>query len=104
MLDASGTSRMDYEEVLRTIGHYIDENNLKEICIIELKEGLLVRGLQFRPTTGALQMMSESVLFTNEDIEKLIEDAYQRRAEEQAKLQAQAQAQQSQEKRGFFGR
>ena len=39
MLNYTGTGRMDYEDVLRAIGHFIDEHNFKEVCIIELEEG-----------------------------------------------------------------
>lgn len=79
MIDATGTSRFEYEDVLRAIGRFIDENNLREVCIIELKEGILLRGLQFAANRGGFQTISESYLFTNEDIEKLVEDAYNRR-------------------------
>ena len=79
MMDYSGTGRVDYEEVLRAIGHFIDQNNMKELCIIELKEGLLVRGLVYTAHRSGYQTISESFLFTNEDIERILEDAYKRR-------------------------
>ena len=80
MMDYSGLNRVDYEEVLRAVGFFIDHNNLKEVCIIELKEGVLVRGIRYTTDRAAgYQTISESFLFTNEDIEKLLEDAYKRR-------------------------
>ncbi|HYP20334.1 MAG TPA: hypothetical protein VEY08_09685 [Chloroflexia bacterium] len=80
MMDYSGTTRVDYEDILRAVGYFIDQNNLKEVCIIELNEGVLVRGIRYTadPKAG-YQTISESFLFTNEDLEKLLEDAYKRR-------------------------
>ncbi len=85
MLNYTGTGRIEYEDVLRAIGYFIDQNNIKEVCIIELKEGLLVRGLVYAANRSGYQTMSESFLFTNEDLEKILEDAYQRRGSEQDK-------------------
>ena len=80
MMDFSGTTRVDYEDILRAVGYFIDQNNLKEVCIIELNEGVLVRGIRYTTDkTRGYQTISESFLFTNEDLEKLLEDAYKRR-------------------------
>lgn len=79
MLDYTGANRMDYEEVLRAIGFFVDQNNLKEICIIELKEGLLVRGLRYTADPGGWHTISESFLFTNEDLEKIVDESFKRR-------------------------
>ena len=81
MIDQTGMNRFEYEDVLRAIGRFIDENNLREVCIVELREGLLLRGLQYTTTKGGggFQTISETFLFTNEDIERLVEDAYNRR-------------------------
>jgi hypothetical protein len=79
MLNYSGSGRMDYEDVLRAIGHFIDEHNFKEVCIIELEEGILVRGLVYTANRSGYRTISEAYLFTNEDIDHILEEAYQRR-------------------------
>lgn len=79
MMDYSGTNRVDYEDVLRAIGFFVDQNNIKEVCIIELKEGILVRGVSYTAERSGYQTISETFLFTNEDLEKILEDAYKRR-------------------------
>ncbi len=86
MMDHEGINRIDFEEVLRAIGFFIDQNNLKEVCIVELKEGLLVRGVRYTADRAGYQMISESFLFTNEDIEKIVEDAYARRSKKSSGL------------------
>jgi hypothetical protein len=80
MLNYSGSGRVDYEDVLRAIGHFIDEHNFKEICIIELEEGILVRGLVYSAQRAGARTISEAYLFTNEDIDRILEEAYKRRA------------------------
>jgi hypothetical protein len=40
-----GSPRQDWEEVLRSIGAFIDEERLKEILFLELEGGFLLQGL-----------------------------------------------------------
>jgi hypothetical protein len=79
MLNYSGNGRVDYEDALRAIGHFIDEHSFKEVCISELEEGILVRGLVYNTQRTAARTISESYLFTNEDIDRILEEAYKRR-------------------------
>jgi hypothetical protein len=90
---------MDYEDVLRAIGYFIDQNNIKEVCIIELKEGLLVRGLRYAMERGGYHTISESCLLTKKEHQNKLEEAYQRRNQGQQKA-----AEEPQPKRGLFGR
>ena len=85
MLNYTGTGRVDYEDVLRAIGHFIDEHNFKEVCIIELEEGILVRGLVYTANRQGFRTISEAYLFTNEDIDHILEEAYQRRGKPHGK-------------------
>ncbi|HEX9988970.1 MAG TPA: hypothetical protein VGE45_10905 [Chloroflexia bacterium] len=99
MLDQTGNFRMEYEDVFRAIGYFIDHNNMKEVCIIELQEGILVRGLRYTAERGGYHTISESFLFTNQDLENIVNEAYERRNQAQAAQQAAPQP-----KRGLFGK
>jgi hypothetical protein len=79
MMDQTGTFRFEYEDVMRALGYFIDQNSLREICIVELKEGILLRGTSHTANRSGFLSMSESYLFTNEDLERIIEEAYERR-------------------------
>ena len=81
MLNYTGTGRTDYEEVFRALGLFIDQNNLKEVVIPELKEGFLLKGLAFSAERSGFQTISQSYLFTDQDIEKLVEAAFQQRGQ-----------------------
>jgi hypothetical protein len=93
---------MDYEDVLRAIGHFIDEHNFKEVCIIELEEGILVRGLVYTANRTGYRTISEAYLFTNEDIDHILEEAYKRRGST-AKSTSPAPPTGPQPRRGLFG-
>jgi hypothetical protein len=79
MLDQTGMHRFEYEDVMRALGYFIDQNNLREVCIVELREGILLRGTSFTANRSGYQTLSESYLFTNEDLERIIEESYERR-------------------------
>ena len=79
MLNYTGTGRVNYQDVLRAIGHFIDEHNFKEICILEIEEGILVRGMVYSANRQGFRTISEAYLFTNDDIDQLLEQAYERR-------------------------
>jgi hypothetical protein len=79
MMDQTGTHRFEYEDVMRALGYFIDQNNLREICIVELREGILLRGVSFTANRSGYQTLSESYLFTNDDLERIIEESYERR-------------------------
>lgn len=81
MLDHSGTLRVRYEDVFRAIGNYLDENQFSLIVIAETPEGFLIKGEMVTGTLRADTFRSQSMtyLFSNDDIDALIENAYQRR-------------------------
>ena len=79
MMDQTGTHRFEYEDVMRALGYFIDQNNLREICLVELREGILLRGTSFTANRSGYQTLSESYLFTNDDLERIIEESYERR-------------------------
>ncbi len=95
MLDSTGTGRIEYEDVLRALGYFIDQNNLSEICMVELREGILIRGISKVANRSGYQAISESFLFTNEDLERIVNEAYARRKPPE---------QSEQQHKGLFGR
>jgi hypothetical protein len=96
MLDSAGLGRIDYEDVMRSLGYFIDQNNLSEICLIELREGFLLRGISRTVKPGGCQSISESYLFTNEDIERIVNESFERRKPPEPQEQKQ--------QRGFFNK
>lgn len=82
MLDASGRYRFRYEDVFRALGNYIDANRFKDVSIVETAEGFLIKGqVVFEHSTGWAST-PQTYLFTNEDLDTILEEAYNRRRTE----------------------
>ena len=81
MLDHSGRNRERYEDAFRAIGNYLDTNRFSQIVVVETPEGFLIKGLTLSGVDAGdrLQMSSETYLFANEDIDAIVEAAYDRR-------------------------
>ncbi|MDI3340607.1 MAG: hypothetical protein QJR03_08750 [Sphaerobacter sp.] len=80
MLDHTGRHRERYEDAFRAIGHYLDEQHFTHIALIETPEGFLIKGYVPVASSGeSFHTVSQTYLFTNEDIDVLLEQAYARR-------------------------
>jgi hypothetical protein len=80
-----GTPRRDYEEVLRSIGAFVDQRGMREILLAEAPDGFIVQGLvdsivppgawnEPGASTG-----KETYTFLDEDVARFMEDAISRR-------------------------
>jgi hypothetical protein len=105
MLDQTGLSRIPYEEVMQAIGHFIDQKSIREITLVELNEGILVKGTSFTADRAGYQSNTQSFLFTHEDLERIVNENYERRKQtETAAVAAALQQQQQNQKGGIFNR
>lgn len=73
-----GLSRTDYQDVLRAIGALLDERQLRDIRIWEHEHGIIVQG---RHSDGAASGSYETILLTDEDLQEILRQAYQRRGQ-----------------------
>ena len=80
MLDATGRYRFRYEDVFRALGNYIDKNLFKDVTILETPEGFLIKGQIVQEHATGWSSTPQSYLFTNDDLDAILEDAYGRRA------------------------
>jgi hypothetical protein len=73
-----GMLKSDYQDVLRTIGHYIDEHGFTDIRLIETEDGLILQG---KVSTGEArgEKKTETYLLTVQDVRELMREAYTRR-------------------------
>lgn len=74
-----GLPKTDYQDLLRTIGHYVDQSGFTNIRLIETDEGIILQGRV--STTGDIrgEKKTETYLLTMEDIQGLMREAYARR-------------------------
>ena len=85
-----GSPRQDFEEVLRSIGAFLDQRGMQEVLLAEAPDGFIVQGLVVE--TGGSGGWSESMggrhketlTFLDDDIARFMEEALARRAAGQA--------------------
>ena len=80
-----GSPRQDYEEVLRSIGAFIDQRGLSEILLAEAPDGFIVQGIVSTTQDASawsdpqMTITKETYTFLDEDIARFLEDSQARR-------------------------
>jgi hypothetical protein len=80
-----GSPRQDYEEVLRSIGAFVDQRGLGEILLAEAPDGFIVQGVvgmtndTSQWSDPSMTITKETYTFLDEDIAKFLEDSQARR-------------------------
>jgi hypothetical protein len=83
-----GSPRQDYEEVLRSIGAFLDQRGMREVLVVEAPDGFIVQGLVVETvSTGAWseylgQQAKETFTFLDDDIARFMEEGHARRGSE----------------------
>jgi hypothetical protein len=65
-----------YQEVLRTVGAFIEGRGFRDIRIIESEDGLVVQG---RAVQKGGEIASETYLLTVDDLHTMMREAYMKR-------------------------
>jgi hypothetical protein len=80
-----GSPRQDFEEVLRSIGAFLDQRGMREVLLLEAPDGFIVQGLVVSgQSTGTWseaigQERKETLTFLDDDIARFMEEALARR-------------------------
>lgn len=80
-----GSARRDYEEVLRSMGAFLDQIGMREVSIVETPDGFLVQGLATHAEEGrawndpAVRLTKESFRFFEDDVNRFIDEVVARR-------------------------
>jgi hypothetical protein len=80
-----GSPRQDFEEVLRSIGAYLDGRGMKEVLLMEAPDGFIVQALAHVGASSSAwseslgQVEKETMTFLDEDIAKFMDEAVARR-------------------------
>jgi len=86
-----GAPRQDFEEVLRSIGAFLDQRGMRDVLLLEAPDGFIVQGLVAASASGTTwsesvgQLAKETLTFLDDDISRFMDEALARRgATEQA--------------------
>jgi hypothetical protein len=74
-----GMGKTDYQDLLRAIGHYIDQHGFTCIRLVETEEGLILQGRVSPQGEIRGEKKTETYLLTPADIEEMVKEAYSRR-------------------------
>jgi hypothetical protein len=80
-----GSPRQDFEEVLRSIGAFLDQRGMREVLFVEDPEGFVVQGLVTSTEGGGAwsesmgQVTKETFRFQDDDISRFMDEALARR-------------------------
>ena len=83
-----GSPRQNYEEVLRSIGAFLDQRGMREVLLVEAPDGLIVQGIVIESaSTDAWsehlgQQAKETFTFLDDDIARFMEEGQARRSNE----------------------
>jgi len=81
-----GSPRQDFEEVLRSLGAFLDQRAMKDILLLEAPDGFIVQGLVVAGASGGGAwsesvgtQVKETLTFLDDDIARFMEEAAARR-------------------------
>lgn len=80
-----GSPRQDFEEVLRSIGAFLDQRGMREVLLVEAPDGFIVQGLVLEGgSEGAWsdalgRQVKETLTFLDDDIARFMDEALSRR-------------------------
>jgi len=76
-----------YEDILRAIGRYVDTKGIQDVVLLQLDQGILLRGLQPSAERGGKELIEQFFtakelvehVFTAEDLHRINEAARKQR-------------------------
>ncbi len=82
-----GSPRQDFEEVLRSIGAFLDQRGMRDVLLLEAPDGFIVQGLVVEGGSGTWsesvgRQVKETLTFLDDDIARFMEEAVTRRGAE----------------------
>jgi hypothetical protein len=83
-----GSPRQDWEEVLRSVGAYIDDRGMRGIVFLETTTGFIIQGTAVSNVAGSAwgdslgTASQETLILEDDDVAKFLDDAMARRGQE----------------------
>ncbi len=80
-----GSPRQNYEEVLRSIGAFLDQRGMREMLVVEAPDGFVVQGLVVETSAAGTwsdnlgSQTKETFTFLDDDIARFMEEGHARR-------------------------
>lgn len=69
-----------YEDLLRAVGHYLDQHGYTDVLVTRLPDGVLVKGTIVDDAAAVPRERIASVMFSNADVLQLLDESERRRS------------------------
>ena len=77
--------RIDYPELLRTLGHFIQREHLSEVSVLEFDRGWVISGLTYKSTAQGFIRIPADFVLSHEEVRKMNQELQDQRQREQTK-------------------
>jgi hypothetical protein len=81
-----GSPRQDWEEVLRSVGAYLDGRGMRGVIFLETDAGFIVQGTEVQSSTGTGEAIGsatrETLTLHDDDVSRFMDEAIKRRGHE----------------------
>jgi hypothetical protein len=74
-----GLAHSDYQDVLRALGYFIDENGYVDVRIVESDDGLVFQGRSTKRPSHDSKSPFDTFLITDGEIKEMVRGSYKRR-------------------------
>jgi hypothetical protein len=71
-MGATEPSRTRYDVLLAALGRFAEERRLKELCLLEFEQGVILQGTKMIPTADGYQRSSETHVLSHEEVGELV--------------------------------
>jgi hypothetical protein len=83
-----GSPRQDWEEVLRSVGSYLDAQGIRSVVILETDNGFIIQGTAVHRSLGPGEAIGqasrETITLHDDDVGKFMDEAIARRGKDDA--------------------
>ena len=80
-----GSPRQDWEEVLCSVGAYLDDRGMRSVIFLETDTGFIVQGLTVQSSTGTGEQIGqanrETLTLHDDDVSRFMDEAIKRRGQ-----------------------
>jgi hypothetical protein len=80
---ATTSSRIDYPELMRSLGHFIQEQHLSEVTVVEFDRGWIITGLTYQTTAQGFIRVPADFVLSYDELRKLTARLREQRRDEQ---------------------
>jgi hypothetical protein len=77
--------RIDYPELLRALGHFIQQEHLSEVSLLEFDRGWVISGLTYQSTAQGFIRIPADFVISHDEVRKMVQDLTDQRQREQPK-------------------